>query len=88
MKVGNKIKVLKGCTARGINKGITCVITQIVEMGADFSHCVKVQFQALNGSKAGTTFGFYARHINRLQGDTVRLNDGNSANTIEVRTEV
>lgn len=84
LSVGDRVRVLKGCNAREISKGITCQIREIVELGADFSHAVKVVFVRLNGFGAGKTFVMIARHINRLSDPVVSLNDGNPTHKIQI----
>lgn len=68
----------------GITKGITMVVKEITPMGPDYSHTVRVVLWAMNGFEAGKSFGFWARHMNRLSDTVVRLNDGNPTHTIEV----
>lgn len=85
LKVGDKAQVIKGCKARELDKGITCKIIGIAELGADYSHAVKVTFMPLNGFLAGSPFSMCARHVNRLADHAVNLNDGNPSDTIQIR---
>jgi hypothetical protein len=85
LAVGTRVQLVKGCKARGLDKGITARVQSVTELGADYGHSVKVVLQPLNGFQTTRTFGFYARHINRLSDVIVRLNDGNPSHTIEVR---
>jgi len=81
---GTRLRLVKGCKARGLDKGITVRVVGITPLGAEYSHAVKVTFRPVNGFSAGKTFGFYVRHANRLTDPVVRLNDGNPTHTIEV----
>lgn len=85
LTVGARVQLVKGCKARGLDKGISARVQSVTELGADYGHNVKVVLQPLNGFQTTKTFAFYARHINRLSDVIVRLNDGNPSHTIEVR---
>lgn len=85
LAVGTRVRIEKGCKARSLDKGTTAQVTAIEPMGADYGHCVRVQFTMLNGFKAGKSFSFYARHVNRLSDPIIRMNDGNPSHTIEIR---
>lgn len=85
LTVGMRVQLVKGCKARGLDKGISARIQSVTELGADYGHEVKVVLQPLNGFQASKNFAFYARHITRLSDAIVRLNDGNPSHTIEVR---
>lgn len=82
---GARIVIEKGCKARGIAAHTSAVVISVTALGADYNHSVKVVFKMLNGFSAGKTFGFYARHSNRLADLLVNLNDGNPTHTIKVR---
>lgn len=86
LSANTRVKIEKGCKARGIEKGCTALVTAIEPMGAEFSHMVRVSFRMLNGFKAGSVFSFWARHQNRLADPVVRMNDGNPSHTIEIRS--
>lgn len=81
----DRLTIVKGCKARGMDKGVTVQVTKIEPMGADYSHFVKVVMVPVNGFKAGTAIVFYARHVNRLADAVIRMNDGNPSHVIEVR---
>lgn len=84
LTVGTIVRIVKGCKARGIDKGCSAKISDVTLMGADYSHFVKIVFTMLNGFKGGKTLVFYARHENRLSDSIVRMNDGNPSHVIEV----
>lgn len=83
--VNARVRLDKGCKARGLDKGTTAQITEIEPMVADYGHCVRVRFTMLNGFQAGKSFSFFARHINRLSDTFIRMNDGNPNHVIEIR---
>lgn len=85
LTVGARVQLVKGCKARGLDKGVSARVQSVTELGADYGHEVKVVLQPLNGFQAAKNFAFYARHINRLSDAIVRLNDGNPSHVIEVR---
>jgi hypothetical protein len=85
IKPGDRLRVEQGCKPLGLDKGITCRVESITELGADYSHAVKVVLRPLNGFKAGRQLGFYARHVNRLADDHIRLNDGNPSHKLLLR---
>ena len=83
--INARVKIEKGCKARGIDKGCSAQVTAIEPMGADYGHCVRVTLMMLNGFKSGKTVSFYARHINRLSDIFIRMNDGNPSHVIEIK---
>ena len=85
LTTGDRVIIEKGCAARGVAKGTTAQIINVIELGADYTHSVAVRFQMLNGMKSGKVFTFYARHINRLADGFVNLNDGNPLHKIVIR---
>lgn len=85
IKSGDRILIAKGCAARGVDKGTTARVDDVRELGADYSHSVRVSFTMLNGFKSGKSFVFFARHINRLSDVIVSLNDGDPGHTIQIR---
>ncbi len=85
LQIGDKVLIEKGCRDLGITKGATARVTAVVELGADYSHSVKVQLHFLNSFASGKYFGFYARHINRLSDDFINLNNGNPLNKIVIK---
>jgi hypothetical protein len=85
LAVGMRVRIEKGCNARGVTKGSTAVIKAIEPLGADYSHHVKVVLYFLNSMLSGKTVVFYARHPNRLSDPIVALNDGRIEHRIDVR---
>jgi hypothetical protein len=73
IKVGDKLKVVKGSKNLDLPKGVSLRVTEITPMGADYSYSVKVRIQTLNGFGAGSFRTIYARHMNRLSDDVVAL---------------
>jgi hypothetical protein len=82
---GTRVRILKGCKAREVSKGVTAVVKTVEPLGAEYAHAVRVSIQLLNGFGSGRTLNFYARHPNRLADLIVRMNDGNPLHVIEVR---
>lgn len=80
IKIGSQVKIVKGCRARNITKGQTAYVSSVQDMGAEYSHMVKVTLQL-----SGRTVSFWARHINRLSDPIVNLNDGNPLNKIQIK---
>lgn len=76
------VKVVKGCKARDISKGEAWFVVSITELGADYSHMVRVVLR-----RNGRTVSWTARHVNRLVDSVVRLNDGNPCNVIEITSK-
>lgn len=74
-----KIKITKGCQARGVSKGVTCT-AETTQLGADYGHSVKVLF-----TYKGRILAFYVRHANRLTDPEISANDGNPLHTIKFR---
>lgn len=85
LTINGRIKIEKGCKARGIDKGCSAMVTAITELGPDYGHSVRVTFTMLNGFKSGKSVSFCARHMNRLSDAVIRLNDGNPSHVIEIR---
>lgn len=85
LTIGSKVRISKGCQARKLPKGVTCRVISIEPQGVDYRYSVKVVIKTLNGFSAGKTFVLFAHHENRLADPTVRLNDGNSAHTVEIQ---
>lgn len=82
--VNTRVRVLKGCKARDINKGTTWQVTSVNPLGAEYSHSVAVHMTRLNGF-GPKTITLYARHLNRLADAVLNLNDGNPLHTVQVR---
>jgi hypothetical protein len=82
--IGNKVKVLKGCKALDLPKGISVQVIEVKELGKEYNYNVSVTFKILNGFKSGTVKTLQARHPNRLQDAVVRLSHANPLNFIEV----
>ncbi len=80
IKAGTNVVIVKGCSARMTMKGQTYMVREVTELGADYSHMVRV---VLVGHSR--TISWTARHINRLSDDVVSLNDGNPCNKIQIR---
>lgn len=81
---GMRVRVQKGCAAFGIAKGTTLQIQEVIPLGVEYSHQVRVVFSPLNGFKTGKVFAFYARHPNRLSDSVVRMNSGDPTRTLEI----
>ena len=83
LTTGTRVRIVKGCAARGVIKGTSATIT-VTPLGKEYGYSVKVALYFLNGKWAGKTLVFNARHPNRLSDSVVRMNDGNPFHTIEV----
>ena len=79
IKAGTQVKVVSGNRYLGLAKGAILTITEVIPLGADFSHQVKVRFthRGIKGSLA-------ARHINRLSDPVLNLNNGDPTRKIQV----
>jgi hypothetical protein len=87
LAVGDRVRIEKGFKGTGsytVAKGTSATVTKIEPLGAEHSHAVKVTLKFLNGFNSGKTFGFYARHMNRLSNGVVSMNDGRPEHRIEV----
>ncbi len=84
LTAGTRVKIVKGCKARNMNKGTMWVVNAVTPLGAEYSHAVRVYMQRLNGFGPDRVL-FIARHVNRLSDITVRMNDGNPSNVIEIQ---
>jgi hypothetical protein len=73
------VRVISGCKALGITKGVKLWIVSITELGVDYSHMVKILVR-----NHGKVLSLYARHINRLADPVINLNNGNPLNKIQV----
>ena len=84
--VGTKIRVVKGALKGGrIDKGSQGVVRLVQELGAEYSHAVRVDVEFQGGFLHGKVISFCARHKNRLADDVVRLRGGfRSERMIEV----
>lgn len=76
----DRIQVVKGCRDLNILKGYTARVLDVIKLGPEYSHFVKVVLQFDNGSRVG----LYARHINRLSDPTCNLNSGNPFQKITI----
>jgi hypothetical protein len=83
--IGTKVLIEKGCRPLDIVKGTTAVVTEVKELGSEYSHNVKVAIRFTNGFNAGKTRVLYAHHPNRLQDQFVRLRGLNAQQYIEVK---
>lgn len=77
---GMTVTIAKGCKARDVVKGHTAKVMEVREMGAEYSHMVKLILEY-----RGRTLVFWARHKNRLSDDCIRMHDGNPFHNIEVK---
>jgi hypothetical protein len=79
LKVGDRVRIRKGCAARRIYKGASARVVSIKpwERGT-----VRVVFQSLNGFGAGSNFAFFV-HRNRLIDPVIRLHD-NPMRSLEI----
>lgn len=84
VKAGDRLKVVKGCKAWGLSKGITVYIDDLIRLSSDYSFAVKLVLKPLNGFKAGQLIAFYARHPNRLSDPIIHLNDGRPEHTLHL----
>jgi hypothetical protein len=85
LKVGTRVRIVKGCKARSVTKGATAMITRISEMGPEYGYSVAISFKFQNSFLAGKTLVFYARHPNRLDDAIVNLNDGRPEHKIQIQ---
>jgi hypothetical protein len=75
-----KLEVIKGCSSLEIKKGAIAQVVSVTELGADYSHTVKLVLQF-----PGRKVVLYARHINRVREKTFNLNNGNPLKKIMVK---
>jgi hypothetical protein len=78
--VAKTLVIVKGCAALNLAKNAKGVVTEVAELGPEYSHCVKVR-----ATFGGRNVTLYARHINRLSDATFNLNNGNPNKMITVR---
>lgn len=71
LKVGDYIVVDAGCKALNIHKHAVAVISEIKELGAEYSHTVRVKIKMAR--HGGQERSLVARHINRLSDETFNL---------------
>jgi len=76
-----KVTVEKGCKALLISKGARATVTQIQELGADYSHQVKVTLRFSDGKERV----LYAQHPNRLANNLVALRGVMPSHRVDVR---
>lgn len=84
LSVGTKVLVVKGSNRKGVNKGVSAVVTEVKPLGAEYNHNVNVVLRFLNGFVGGKTMVFCANHQNRLSDPVVRLFDSLRMSHIEV----
>jgi hypothetical protein len=84
---GTKVRIVKGCRARGVTKGSSAVVEAVDLMGAEYSNNVRVTLKFLNSFLSGRTLAFYASHMNRLGDAIISLNDGRPEHRIEIQRE-
>jgi hypothetical protein len=82
--VGTRVKVAKGCNNLGIIKGSHARVTEVMPMGPEFSHEVRITLMLLSGSKAGKSQMLWVRHPNRLADLTINANNGNPLNKVQL----
>ena len=75
----SSIRITKGCKALGIVKDDIATVLEVRPMGADWGHSVRVTIKVLGGK----TCVLWARHMNRLSDDVVRLHNGAPTKNIE-----
>lgn len=80
LKTGDIVTIIKGCVARGLFKGGPYIVADVSELGADYSHSVRVTLQQGN-----RRVNMYARHRNRLSDPVINLNDGNPLHKIKIQ---
>lgn len=74
-----KAVISKGSRALNLTKGTTVYVRDVQSMGAEYSHNVKIVLEICGKSRV-----LWARHPNRLKDSTLRLNNGNPLNYIEI----
>lgn len=84
LTTGMKVKLVKGCKAFDLPKGISAQVVSVKELGPDYNYNVSVTLKFLNGFKSGQTKTLQARHPNRLKDDCVRLSHANPTQYIEI----
>lgn len=85
--VGSKVLVTKGNRDMHIPKGYRATVTEIVELGAEYSHNVRVHLtfgRPVGYSLKHPTITLYAKHKNRLADEVTRLFSGSGLQNIEV----
>lgn len=82
---GCTVRVIKGCHSHRLVKGVTLKVLEVTPMGSEYSHQVRVRFQALQGVRMGEQFALYARHINRLSDPFTRLHNGDPTLNVEIK---
>jgi hypothetical protein len=87
LTAGSSVRILKGCLAREISRGMKAEVISVTPLGKDFSHQVRVTLRFFTSPQVGQyrQVSFFARHINRLSDDVIGMNDGNPLHRIEVR---
>lgn len=84
IQAGTKVIIAKGCKALDLHKYTHAVVTDVQELGAEYSHNVRVTLRITTGFKAGKVVSLFARHRNRLLDANVGLNNGNPSHRIEI----
>ena len=68
------VVLTKGCQALGLHKGQRARVIEVTELGADYSHQVKVVIEITSPRRtARVRWSLYATHRNRLADDEVAL---------------
>lgn len=86
LKVGSTFIITKGCQTLNLQKGQIGRIIEVTEMGADYSHQVKVGIEIQSSRKtAKVRWSLYATHKNRLSDDETALLGSVSGQRVRVR---
>jgi hypothetical protein len=81
---GDLVRIVKGCEARKLAKGVRAVVAEAILLGPEYGYSVKLVLRPVTGGLRGCTQAWYARHTNRLIDPVVNLNDGNPLHTVKV----
>lgn len=80
LQVGSKFKVVKGCVAFGLNKGMSGKVLDIKPFGREYNYNVRIHLE-INGR----SLCLWARHPNRLEDAEIRLIRGNPLEYVEIQ---
>jgi hypothetical protein len=81
MKVGDKVRVTKGCRHLSIVKGQSATILEVVDLGPEYSHMGDVRLEFALGRKLTLSCRFFKW----LEKSEARLRSGRVEEFIEVR---
>ncbi len=76
--MNTNIRITKGCKALGIDKGTRAVLVDVKEMGAEYTHFVRITIKFNS-----RTVALWVRHKNRLGDSTVRAHNGDPTKNVE-----